>query len=197
MAGKNLDREKLSPVSFYLNGDPHEAAVPNRLSLLDYLSETLHLTGTKSGCNKGHCGACTVLVNGKVVKSCLSQVSKLSGKTILTIEGLKGEDGDLHPIQEAFIESGAIQCGFCSPGMILRTKALLDKIPNPTEKDIIRALSSNHCRCTGYIKIKKAVNLTPAILNAIYDAAAIRVNRLPANPKTILSLLAKKRNKEN
>ncbi len=159
-----MDKEKVLSVSFNLNGKPHEGAYPQHLSLLDYLRETLHLTGAKNGCNKGYCGACTVLVGGRAVKSCLTKVSKLNKKSVLTIEGLKGEDGGLHPIQEAFIDVGAIQCGFCTPGMVLRTKALLDETPNPTEEDIIKALSSNLCRCTGYIKIKKAVHLAARFL---------------------------------
>lgn len=131
---------------------------------MDYLRERLHLTGTKNGCNTGHCGACTVLVDGRPVKSCLTEVSKVNDRSVVTIEGLKGEEGGLHPIQQAFLELGAVQCGFCTPGMVLSSKALLDRKSNPTEKDIIKALSSNICRCTGYVKIKEAVHLAARLL---------------------------------
>lgn len=159
-----MDQERVSSVRFDINGKPEGGAYPKDLSLLDYLRETLHLTGTKNGCNKGHCGTCTVLVDGKAVKSCLTKVSQLNGKSVLTIEGLKGEEGGLHPIQEAFFETGAIQCGFCTPGIILGTKALLDDTPHPKEEDIIKALSSNLCRCTGYVKIKQAVREAAELL---------------------------------
>jgi len=129
---------------------------PNR-TLLDFLRYDLGLTGTKKGCAEGDCGVCTVIVNGKAVTSCLVLAVEMDGASITTIEGLHHGDG-LHPIQQAFVDSGAIQCGFCTPGMILATKALLDEIPGPSEEEIKHYLAGNLCRCTGYIKIIDAVN---------------------------------------
>ena len=129
---------------------------PNK-TLLDLLRYDLGLTGTKEGCDEGDCGACTVIVNGKVLTSCLVLAGELDGAAITTIEGLHKGD-ELHPIQQAFVDSGAVQCGFCTPGMILTTKALLDEIPDPSEEDIKHYLEGNLCRCTGYTKILDAVN---------------------------------------
>ncbi|MFC1894119.1 (2Fe-2S)-binding protein, partial [Chloroflexota bacterium] len=109
------------------------------------------------GCDTGNCGSCTVLVNGRAVKSCLLLAPKANGKDIITIEGLRGENGQLHPLQEAFVEHFAIQCGYCTPGMIMATKALLDENPTPTEEEVREALRGNLCRCTGYVKIVEAV----------------------------------------
>lgn len=128
-------------------------------TLIDILREDLRLTGTKRGCDIGVCGSCTVLINGLPKRSCVVKMEQLKdGDSILTIEGV-AKDGHLHPIQEAFIEAGAIQCGFCTPGMVLTTKALLDKNPNPTRDEIKKALSANLCRCTGYQQIFEAVEL--------------------------------------
>jgi carbon-monoxide dehydrogenase small subunit len=129
---------------------------PNR-TLLDLLRYDLGLTGTKEGCDEGDCGACTVIVNGKAVTACLVLAVEMDGASITTIEGLHLGD-NLHPIQQAFVDSGAVQCGFCIPGMILTTKALLDENPNPSEEEIKHYLAGNLCRCTGYIKILDAVN---------------------------------------
>jgi aerobic-type carbon monoxide dehydrogenase small subunit (CoxS/CutS family) len=128
---------------------------PNR-TLLEVLRDDLHLTGTKEGCGEGVCGSCTVLVDGAPVRSCLTLAVAAQGKEITTIEGLR-EGEKLHPIQEAFVNHHAIQCGFCSPGMILTSYALLAENPNPTEEEIRRAISGNVCRCTGYAKIVEAV----------------------------------------
>ena len=117
----------------------------------------LNLTGTKIGCETGDCGSCTVLIDGKAVKSCLYLAMKARGKDILTIEGLRGENGELHPLQKAFIEHFAVQCGYCTPGMIMVAKALLDENPNPTEEEVKKGLDGNLCRCTGYVKIIEAV----------------------------------------
>lgn len=125
--------------------------------LVDVLRDKLGLTGTKKSCGQGDCGACTVLMDGKAVNSCLMLALDAQGQEITTIEGLEGEDGTLHPLQEAFVENAAIQCGFCTPGMILSAKSLLDEIPHPTEEEVRQALSGNLCRCTGYAKIVQAV----------------------------------------
>lgn len=125
-------------------------------TLLQVIREDLRLTGTKSGCERGECGACTVLIGGQAVNSCLFPVIEGEGKEILTIEGL-ARNGQLHPLQEKFIELGAIQCGFCTPGMILTAKALLDRNPYPTEEEVRREIAGNYCRCTGYNKIVEAI----------------------------------------
>ena len=126
-------------------------------TLLHLLRETLELSGTKPGCGEGECGACTVLVNNKAVNSCLYPVMEIADASVTTIEGMVGSSGDLHPIQRAFIERGAVQCGFCTPGMIMASKALLDENPNPTEEEIRHSLAGNLCRCTGYTQIIIAV----------------------------------------
>ncbi len=140
-----------------INGADKEVAVEPWWSLAYVLREVLDLTGTKVGCGKGECGSCTVLIDGRAVKSCLFLAVKAESKDILTIEGLKGEDGGLHPLQQAFIEHGAVQCGFCTPGMIMTAKSLLDENPAPTEDKVKEWLCGNLCRCTGYIKIVEAV----------------------------------------
>lgn len=143
-------------ITINVNGTENEVAVNSGTTLLDLLREQLRLTGAKKGCEQGDCGACTVLLNGKAVNSCLVLAIEADGQNITTIEGLtKGED--LHPIQRAFVEKGSIQCGFCTPGMILRTKSFLDENPNPSRENIKEALSGNLCRCTGYTKIIEAV----------------------------------------
>lgn len=144
-------------IKLRLNGVEEEALVEPWWSLAYFLREGLYLTGTKIGCGTGECGACTVLVDGKAVKSCIYPVMKARGKDILTIEGLQGENGELHPLQEAFIKYFAVQCGYCTPGMILMAKALLDENPNATEGEIKVSMSGNLCRCTGYVKIVEAV----------------------------------------
>ncbi len=141
---------------FNVNGAIYEEEIDHRRTLLEVLRESLGLLGTHKGCDEGHCGACTVLIDGKAVNSCLVLAINVQGKKITTIEGL-AQEGKLHPVQEAFVESGAIQCGFCSPGMIMVTKAFLDQHPNPTEEEAKRAISGNLCRCTGYFQIIDAV----------------------------------------
>jgi len=143
-------------IKLKVNGAPYEVFVEPWKTLLDVLREEIGLTGVKSGCEEGECGACTVLVDGKAVNSCLMLAPQAQGKEIITIEGLEGEEG-LHPLQQAFVEHFAVQCGFCTPGMILSAKALLDKNPHPTEEEVRVALSGNLCRCTGYVKIVEAV----------------------------------------
>lgn len=144
------------PLNLKVNDEVYQLEVrPNR-TLLDVIREECGLTGTKQGCGNGECGACTVLLDGEPVNSCLVLALQANGKNVTTIEGLS-QRGKLHPIQEAFIARGAVQCGFCTPGMVLSVKALLDKNPNPQEMEIRQALTGNFCRCTGYQKIVEAV----------------------------------------
>lgn len=146
----------LKILKFTLNGDPIEIAVSPDDMLVDVLRDKLELTGTKKGCGKGECGACTVIINGEAVNSCLVPAMKTMGANVETIEGI-GSPEKFHPVQETFMDLGAIQCGFCTPGMIMSAKALLDKTTSPTSKEIKRSLSGNICRCTGYVKIEEAV----------------------------------------
>lgn len=139
-----------------VNGKFYSVQVDPSIRLVDFLRENLFLTGTKVGCGKGECGACTVIMNGVAVNSCLIPVMRAEGADIETIEGLS-DAGKLHPIQEEFIEKGAIQCGFCTPGMIMSAKALLDQNTDPTVEEVKEALGGNICRCTGYVKIEEAV----------------------------------------
>lgn len=143
-------------ITLTVNQKEYELAVNPNMTLIDLLRDELNLTGVKEGCGIGECGACTVLLNGRAVSSCILLAVEADGCEIETIEGLDTEDG-LHPIQEAFVEHGAIQCGFCTPGMILSAKGLLNKNPNPSEKEIRTAISGNLCRCTGYQKIVEAI----------------------------------------
>jgi carbon-monoxide dehydrogenase small subunit len=143
-------------ITLDVNGEAVELLISPNRTLLDILRHDLELTGTKRGCEEGACGACTVLIDGKPFRSCLTLAVEAQGKSIETIEGVnKGEI--LHPVQEAFLSEGAVQCGFCTPGMVLAAKALLVESPNPTEEEIRTAISGNLCRCTGYYKIKKAI----------------------------------------
>jgi carbon-monoxide dehydrogenase small subunit len=144
-------------ISFELNGDRMELEVESHWTLLYLLRERLELTGTKSGCESGECGACTVLVDGKAINSCLFPVMEIEGSAVTTIEGLARASGELHPLQKAFVEHGGVQCGFCTPGMIMAAKGLLDENPNPTEGEIRHALAGNICRCTGYVQIIEAI----------------------------------------
>jgi len=143
-------------ISFYVNGDFHEVEVGRKTTLLQVLRDEFHLTGTKNGCGQGQCGACTVIVDGKAVRSCVYLAHRADGKRVETIEGLARDD-ELHPLQKAFIKHGAIQCGFCTPGMIMAAKALLDAEPRPRREDIYQALEWNLCRCTGYVRIIEAI----------------------------------------
>jgi selenium-dependent xanthine dehydrogenase len=143
-------------ISLYVNGSSYQVEIGPKTTLLEVLRDTLHLTGTKNGCGQGHCGACTVIVDGKAMRSCITKASRADGAQVETIEGLE-EDGELHPLQRAFIEHGAVQCGFCTPGMIMAAKALLDANPHPTDEEIKDALKRNLCRCTGYTRIIQAI----------------------------------------
>jgi carbon-monoxide dehydrogenase small subunit len=142
-------------VHLRVNGKDYALSLPARTTLLEALRDYLGLTGTKEGCGKGECGACTVLVNGSVVNSCLMLAAQAEDKEVLTIEGLS-EDG-MDPLQKAFIDEGAVQCGFCTPGMVISAKALLMENPDPSEEAIKEAISGNLCRCTGYLKIIRAI----------------------------------------
>ena len=147
---------KKYPVRVNVNGDDYDAMVDPRKTLLQFLREDLDLTGTKEGCDEGDCGACSVILNNKVVSSCLVLAVEADNAVIETIEGVKKGD-ELHPVQQAFVDSGAIQCGFCTPGMVVTTKAMLQEMPNPSTEEIKEYLSGNLCRCTGYVKILDAV----------------------------------------
>nr|WP_302650630.1 (2Fe-2S)-binding protein [uncultured Agathobaculum sp.] len=152
-------------VSFEVNGRPVELLVAPNRTLLEVLREDLGLTGVKHGCDDSNCGVCTVIMDGKAVKSCSILIGQAEGTKVTTIEGLEGENG-LHPLQKAFIEHFAIQCGYCTPGMILSAKALLDENPHATEDEIREALHGNLCRCTGYKKIIEAVEAARDEMNA-------------------------------
>ena len=141
---------------FNINGKEYEIPIEPRMTLLHVLREELDLTGTKYGCGVGECGACTVLIDGKPMLSCCTLAMTVRGKNITTIEGL-AQNGNLHPLQQAFIDRGAVQCGYCTAGMIMTAKALLAENPNPTRDDVKEYLASNICRCTGYVKIIDAV----------------------------------------
>ncbi len=152
-----------------VNGEDRDVVVPVHKTLLEVLREDLGLTGTKHGCELGECGTCTVLVDGTPVLSCLTLPVELQGRAITTVEGL-AQSGRLHPLQEAFTELGAAQCGYCTPGILVAAKALLDRDPAPTRTDVAEWLAGNLCRCTGYLKILEAVDLAAARMRG--DAAA-------------------------
>ena len=145
-------------VTLKVNGEPRTASVAPETTLLRLLRESFNLTGAKLGCDDGDCGACTVIVDGKIVNSCLMLAGQADGRDVLTIEGLATMER-LHPIQKAFEDKGSLQCGFCGPGVILAAKALLDEIPNPTVDDIRDGLAGNLCRCTGYTKMIEAIQV--------------------------------------
>ena len=146
-------------INITVNGKSMEAMVRPDQTLLSFLRDDLELMGTKESCSVGECGACTVVLNGKAVKSCVTLAAQCDGKSVLTIEGLAGPNGELHPIQQAFVDTNAVQCGFCTPGFVMKTYAFTEANPNPTHEEIVEAVSSNLCRCTGYVDIVKAVEL--------------------------------------
>jgi len=150
-------------IRFTVNERQHECEVDAQTRLLDLLREDLALTGTKEGCGEGECGACTVLIDGRAVNSCLVLAPQVDGKSVLTIEGLAQGEA-LHPIQQAFVEQGGVQCGFCTPGFIMSTYALLQENPSPSDDEILTALEGNLCRCTGYTKIVEAVRTAARLL---------------------------------
>lgn len=153
--------EKEFAVSVRVNGQQYERRINPRTLLVDFLRDELGLTGTHIGCDTGHCGACTVMLNGVTVKSCLLLAAQANNSELKTIEGV-AVNGKLHPIQEAFLEHQALQCGYCTPGMILSSIFLLQRNPNPNEEEIKRGIEGNLCRCTGYLNIVKAVKAASA-----------------------------------
>jgi carbon-monoxide dehydrogenase small subunit len=144
-------------IEFVLNGNPVSTEVEPHCMLLHVIRENFELSGTKEGCSQGECGACTVLVDGMSVYSCLYPALEVHGKTVTTIEGLEDKDGKLHPIQKSFMEHGGVQCGYCTPGLIMSVKALLDENANPSENDIKKSISGHLCRCTGYVQIIESI----------------------------------------
>lgn len=157
-------------IRFTLNGKQTEIETKSNKRLLDLLREDLGLTGTKEGCSIGECGACTVIMNGKAVNSCMVLAGQVEGKEIITIEGI-GDTKNLHPLQKNFLKTGAVQCGFCTPGMLMSAYALLLENKNPTEEEIKEAIEGNLCRCTGYKQIIDAIQKTAKELYAVVKAA--------------------------
>jgi carbon-monoxide dehydrogenase small subunit len=155
-------------VQLSINGEKHEADVEPRLLLVHLIRDVLRLTGTHIGCDTTHCGACTVLLEGRPVKSCTMFAVQANGKSLMTVEGLE-QNGKLHPLQEGFMEKHGLQCGYCTPGMLMTSYAFLDQHPTPTEDEIRVAISGNLCRCTGYVNIVKAVQHAAA---ALHEGAA-------------------------
>jgi aerobic-type carbon monoxide dehydrogenase small subunit (CoxS/CutS family) len=144
-------------INVQLNGDWHRCQTEARTSLADFLRDQLRLTGTHVGCEHGVCGACTVLLNGKPIRSCIMLAAQADGMAITTIEGLAEANGALNEVHEAFCRTHALQCGFCTPGMVLAVQALVDNVANPTEEDVDEAIGGNICRCTGYVQIREAI----------------------------------------
>lgn len=163
---------KTKEISFEINGKKTRITVPVNRTLLEMIRGDLGLTGAKESCDEGECGACTVIMDGKAISSCLTLAVQANGKKIITIEGLMKDD-KLDPIQQAFIDVGSVQCGYCTPGMILSAKALLDVNPDPTEPEIRTALEGNICRCTGYDRIVKGVQLAAEYLKKEKAAATV------------------------
>jgi carbon-monoxide dehydrogenase small subunit len=144
-------------IELKVNGELYKLRIETKRTLLEVLREQLGLTGTKEMCNKGDCGGCTVILDGRAILACMMLALEADGKEVVTIEGLAGEGYRLHPLQKAFVEFGAIQCGYCTPGFIMAAKALLDKNPDPSEDQIKESISNNICRCTGYVQIVEAI----------------------------------------
>ena len=154
-------------ISVTVNGGVEQVVVPSNMTLLRMLRESLSLTGTKNGCSAGECGACTVLMNGEPVNSCMVLAVECDGANIITVEGL-ADDKRLDPIQETLIQEGGVQCGFCTPGVLMSSRALLDRNPNPSDEEIYQALVGNLCRCTGYVRIKESVKKAAKMQKVTY-----------------------------
>lgn len=150
-------------IQFKLNGEDVEAYVMDNITMTDFLRKDMHLTGTKRGCEEGECGACTILLDGQPVTSCMMLAAEADGHEVVTIEGIM-HGGELHPVQKEFIDKWALQCGFCTPGMVISAVALLEKNPNPTEYEIRDAIAGNLCRCTGYAKIVEAIGAAATVI---------------------------------
>ncbi|MBE0636292.1 (2Fe-2S)-binding protein [Candidatus Bipolaricaulota bacterium] len=165
-------------IQFTVNGQSEHATVPATLTLLDLLRDRLSLTGTKEGCGIGECGACTVLFDGNPVTSCLILAVEADGHAIETIEG-EAIGGELSILQQAFIDEGAIQCGFCTPGMIMSARGLLSRTPHPSREEIVEAIAGNLCRCTGYEAIIAAIQLAASRLSPLNDSSDVQEGRLP------------------
>ncbi len=157
---------KSKTITVTVNDEKYTRNVAVSRTLLEFVREDLGLTGAKEGCNEGECGACTVILDGKAISSCMYLAVDADGKSVLTIEGL-ASNGELHPLQQAFIDEGAVQCGFCTPGMVLTAKAILDEVPNPSEDEIRKMMEGNLCRCTGYNRIIDAVKKVADELNQV------------------------------
>jgi carbon-monoxide dehydrogenase small subunit len=158
---------ELVGITVTINGVPYTDAVPATMDLSEFIREVACLTGTNVGCGEGECGACTVFLDGASVNSCIVLAVDADGKEVTTIEGISGPNGDLHPVQQAFIDCGAIQCGFCTPGMIMQAVWFLKQNPDPTPEEVRAGLEGNLCRCTGYEKIVDAVLLAAQQVNAV------------------------------
>lgn len=150
-------------IKFMLNGEEVEVLAPDNITMVDFLRKDMHLTGTKRGCEEGECGACTILLDGAAVDSCMMLAVEADGHEVVTIEGVM-KDGVLHPVQKEFMDKWALQCGFCTPGMIMSALSLLNENPNPTEHEIREGISGNLCRCTGYAKIVEAIDSAAKIM---------------------------------
>ncbi len=159
-------------IRFVVNGSEVEVDVKPHWPLLKVLRDELEMLGVKQGCGEGECGACTVLVDGEPINSCIYPIMEVEGKQVETIEALPGKDNELHPLQKAFLEKAGVQCGFCTPGMIMSAKALLESNPNPTEDEIRHAIAGNMCRCTGYVQIVDSVTRAAEIIAAGTDSSA-------------------------
>jgi carbon-monoxide dehydrogenase small subunit len=170
---EELAMAKKQLITVKVNGREREAAVEPRLLLVHFIRESLHLTGTHIGCDTSHCGACTVVLNGKTVKSCTMFAVQADGAEILTVEGLASSTGQLHALQEGFRQEHGLQCGFCTPGMLMSSYALLHNNPNPSEEEIRRGISGNFCRCTGYQNIVGAVQHAAAKMAKAASEAGI------------------------
>lgn len=157
-----------------VNGELRRCETAARTSLADFLRDTLGLTGTHLGCEHGVCGACTVLLNGQPVRSCIMLAAQADGQSVTTIEGLSGPNGELNPVQEAFCSTHAMQCGFCTPGMVLAVQALVENVPDPTADDIDEAIGGNICRCTGYVQIREAIEQALAEESSSPEAVSAR-----------------------